>query len=228
MSSIKIKDIPKEERPLEKLLRNGADKLNNKELLAVILGSGTREESVIGLADRIIARFEGIDKVLVADIRMLKEIKGVGEVKAARIAAVSELSSRYKYEREKRKADRITDPETVYKIYGHKMEKYEKEVVMVVALNTKKEIISEEEISIGINNSSLIHPREVFNYAIRKSADSIILIHNHPSGDVKPSKNDINVTTRLKECGKLVGIELVDHIIIGKSKHYSFKEKGLV
>lgn len=227
MESIKIKNIPINERPREKLLKYGVGSLNNNELLAVILGSGTREENVIQLSGRIIAKFNGIDNVFRAGLNDLKAIKGIGEAKASQLIALAELSNRYRSYMSEEKI-RVSSPKIIFEKFGEKMRVLEKEIVTVVVLNTKKEIILSEDISVGINNSSLIHPREVFNTAIKNCGDSVIVIHNHPSGDPKPSKNDINVTIRLKECGKLLGIELIDHIIIGNRKYISLKEKGLV
>lgn len=226
-NSIKMKDIPHEDRPRERIIKWGPEGLTNSELLAVVLGTGLRDENVVQMSTRLISEFKGLDKVLEAGIGELRQVKGIGYAKAAKLIALSELINRYRSHTSKEKI-RISSPEIVFNLFGEKMRSLKQEIVKILVLNTKKEILYESDVSKGTNNSSLIHPREIFTEAIRNGGDSIIVIHNHPSGDPKESKNDINVTTRLKECGKLLGIELVDHIIIGDREYISLKEKGLV
>ncbi len=227
MKQLKIKDIPCNERPREKMSIYGVESLGNSELLAILLGSGSKKENVLQLSSRVLKEFGGLNNVFSASKEELTEIQGIGIAKASQLIALSELCKRYRSYKSKEKI-KITEPKDIVENFMEEMRVYSKEILKLLVLNTKKEIVTARDISIGTNNSALIHPREVFNLAIKNCGDSIILIHNHPSGDPKPSKNDINVTLRLKECGKLLGIELIDHIIIGDRKFTSMKEKGFV
>jgi len=227
MKQLKIKDIPCNERPREKMIIYGVESLGNSELLAILLGSGSKKENVLQLSSRVLKEFGGLNNVFSASAEELTDIQGIGIAKASQLIALSELCKRYRSYKSKEKI-KITEPKDIVENFMEEMRVYSKEILKLLVLNTKKEIVTARDISIGTNNSALIHPREVFNLAIKSSGDSIILIHNHPSGDPKPSKNDINVTIRFKECGKLLGIELIDHIIIGDRKFTSMKEKGFI
>jgi len=200
---LKIKDLPKNERPREKMLRYGAEYLSNSELLALILRTGTKEDSVLNLCDRLLSHCGGINGISSPSINDLKQVKGIGEVKATQVLALAELATRF-----------------------NSFKSGEEHIVIM--LNTKNIIISVKDISIGNLNSSIVHPREVFIEAIKLSSASVILCHNHPSGDPTPSKEDILITKRLKECGTLLGIEVLDHIIIGNEAYISLKEKGII
>ncbi|HSP46495.1 MAG TPA: DNA repair protein RadC [Clostridiaceae bacterium] len=223
----KIMDMPEMERPQERLLRYGADSLSNSELLAVILRTGTQAENVINLSHRLINNFEGINGLLEATKEELMEVKGIKEAKAAQILSVAELSKRFLTYRSG-DSYRITSPEHAANLIMVELRTHKKEVLKVLLLNTKNVVIGVFNASIGSLNSSIVHPREIFKEAIRKSAASIILAHNHPSGDPTPSQEDISSTSRIKEVGKIIGIELLDHIIIGDGKYISLKEKNLL
>lgn len=224
---IKVKDLPKNERPREKLLRYGANQLSNSELLAVILRTGTKDDNILNLCDKLISHFGGINGLLNPSIEDLKGIKGIGEAKATQIMALAELSTRFNSFKSGEEYV-ISCPKDVAFYMMKEMNTYKKEYFKLIMLNTKNIIISVKDVSIGNLNSSIVHPREVFLEAIKMSSSSVILCHNHPSGDPTPSKEDIAVTKRLKECGTLLGIEVLDHIIIGRKKYISLKEEDIV
>ena len=222
-----IKDMTLEERPREKMILKGEKSLTNEELLAIILRTGTKNKSAIDLARNIINKdFQGIRYLKEVSIEQLCDIDGIGISKATQIKAALELGNRissYKPVRYK-----INNPWDIYTYYMDDMRYLKKEVFKIVLLNTKNEIITEIDISMGTLNSSLVHPREVFVEAIKRSANKIILLHNHPSGQVEPSKEDKSITKRLVECGMIIGIEVIDHIIIGDGEYYSFKKNMII
>ncbi|HOH89837.1 MAG TPA: DNA repair protein RadC [Bacillota bacterium] len=221
-----IKNLPEEERPRERLARHGASVLSNAELLAILLRTGTREESAISLAHRILVQEQGLRYLADSNVEQLSSINGIGKAKAAQIKAAIELGKRLAaFEPGADKP--LKCPQDVAGLLMEEMRYLKKEHMKLVLLNVKCNLISVEEISVGSLNASIVHPREVFNPAIRKSSASIIMVHNHPSGDPAPSSEDISITARIAEAGKLIGIELVDHIIIGDGKYVSMKEKGL-
>ena len=221
-----IQDMTLEERPREKMILNGPDSLSDAELLAIIIRSGTQKLNAIQLGQAIIKKADNIRYLQDLTIEELKSINGIGETKAVQIKAALELSKRIaSFKPEKYK---IKNPWDIYKYYMESLRYQYKEIFKVVLLNTKNEIITDVDISMGTLNSSLVHPREVFREAIRRSSNKIILLHNHPSGNAEPSKEDKSVTNRLKECGELIGIEVIDHIIIGDGIYFSFKENMLI
>jgi DNA repair protein RadC len=220
-----LKDLPPEERPRERLVKYGEHALSIQELLQIILRSGTSGESVALLAQKLLAHFGNLEKIKEASIEELMSIKGIGLTKATQIKAALELGRRAELTIETHKR-KILSPEDVFKLMKSKLKDYSKEHFYIIALTTRNTVIC--EISIGTLNSSLVHPREVFNEAIRHKASSIILIHNHPSNDPTPSKDDIEITIRLIESGKILDIEVIDHIIITKNNYFSFKERKLI
>ena len=221
-----IKNLPEEERPRERLARHGASVLSNAELLAILLRTGTKEESAISLAHRILVQEQGLRYLADSNVEQLSAINGIGKAKAAQIKAAIELGKRLAaFEPGADKP--LKCPQDVAGLLMEEMRYLKKEHMKLVLLNVKCNLISVEEISVGSLNASIVHPREVFNPAIRKSSASIIMVHNHPSGDPSPSSEDISITARIAKAGKLIGIELVDHIIIGDGKYVSMKEKGL-
>lgn len=223
-----IKELPTAERPREKLIRSGAGSLSNSELLAILIGSGTKEASAITLANRILAlEEEGISFLTYCLPEELSGIPGMGMAKSCQIIAAIELGKRIAT---KPKGNRIniTSPNEVASLFIEEMRYLKKEYFKVLLLNTKNEIIMIENISIGSLNSSVVHPREVFCTAIKKSACSVIAVHNHPSGNPAPSQTDIDVTRRLAEAGELLGIKVLDHLIIGDGVYVSLKEKMLL
>ncbi|HWR60189.1 MAG TPA: DNA repair protein RadC [Clostridia bacterium] len=221
-----IKDLPEGERPRERLIRHGASVLSNAELLAILLRTGTKDESAISLAHRILVQEQGLRYLVDSNVEQLSCINGIGQAKAAQLKAAIELGKRLAaYELGADKP--VKCPQDVASLLMEEMRYLKKEHMKLVLLNVKCNLISVEEISVGSLNASIVHPREVFNPAIRKSSASIIMVHNHPSGDPTPSSEDAAITARIDEAGKLIGIELVDHIIIGDGKYISMKEKGL-
>ncbi|PJN87424.1 RadC family protein [Bacillus sp. mrc49] len=220
-----IRDYPKEERPRERFLQDGPQSLSNQELLALLLRTGTREESVLQLAGRLINSVKGLRPLKEASVEELTGIKGIGEAKAIHILASVELGRRMNQLNDQ---DRyvIRSPEDGANYCMEEMRFLTQEHFVCLYLNTKNQVLQKTTIFIGSLNASIVHPREVFKEAFRRSAASIICLHNHPSGDPTPSREDIEVTKRLAECGRIIGIEVLDHIIIGEHKYVSLKEKG--
>lgn len=225
MASVMIKDVPKCDRPRERLIQLGSKHLSQQELLSILLGSGTKEESVTNLAQRLLMHFEGIQLLKDASVDELVAIKGIGEAKAVTILAAIELGRRI-HQMQPQERYVIRSPEDGADYIMEEMRDLKQEHFVAMYLNTKNQILHRQTIFIGSLNSSIVHPREVYKEAIKRSAASIICAHNHPSGDPSPSQEDIHVTRRLLECGKMLGIELLDHIIIGDRKFVSLKEKG--
>lgn len=222
-----IKDIPEEDRPRERLIKHGPEALSNSELLAIILRTGTKSETAIDMASRLISSKEGLKFLSSCTIQELSEIKGIGKAKASQIKAAVELGKRIKNFRADNKI-KISSPEDIADLVMEDMRYLKKEHLRVIFLNTKNIVIDVKDLSIGSLNASVVHPREIYSEAIRKSSASIIICHNHPSGDPTSSQEDINITRRLSEVGKLVGIDLLDHLIIGDGCYISLKEKGIL
>ena len=221
-----IQDMTLEERPREKMILNGAGSLTDAELLAILIRTGTKQFNAIQLGKAIIEKADNIRYLQNITIEELESINGIGKTKAVQIKAALELGNRIaSYKPAKYK---IKNPWDIYKYYMESLRYQYKEIFKVVLLNTKNEIMTDVDISMGTLNSSLVHPREVFREAIIRSSNKIILLHNHPSGNAEPSKEDKSVTNRLKECGELIGIEVIDHIIIGDGIYFSFKENMLI
>ncbi|ASS92059.1 MULTISPECIES: RadC family protein [Aeribacillus] len=220
-----IRDFPEEERPRERLIHNGPKGLSNHELLAILLRTGTKGESVLELANKLLKTFGGLRMLKEASVQEIMGIPGIGKAKAVQIIAALELGKRIHQLAYK---DRyvIRSPQDASNYVMEEMRFLKQEHFVGLYLNTKNQVLHKQTIFIGSLNTSIVHPREVFKEALKCSAASFICIHNHPSGDPSPSKEDIEVTRRLSECGKLIGIELLDHIIIGERKYVSLKEKG--
>ncbi|WP_223702955.1 RadC family protein [Sutcliffiella deserti] len=220
-----IKDYPEDQRPRERLIQDGPQSLSNHELLAIILRTGTKEESVLQLANKLLTSFEGLRLFKDASVEELTNIKGIGSVKAVQLLAAVELGRRiHRLQYEDRYV--IRSPEDAANYVMEDMRFLSQEHFVCLYLNTKNQVLHQQTVFIGSLNASIVHPREVFKEAFRRSAASFICLHNHPSGDPSPSREDIEVTKRLNECGKLIGIELLDHLIIGDQKFISLKEKG--
>ncbi len=223
----KIKDLPLDERPREKLIEKGRESLSNEELIAIILRCGYREESVKNLAIRLVKSlntFQDLNSITYQD---LIKIKGIKEAKAISLLASIELGRRLTLIKNTQKI-KITNAKDIYerlqiKIIGMKQEK-----LFAFFLNVKNEVIKEEVIFIGTQNKSITHPREIFNAAIKYSAVKLILAHNHPTGDVTPSKEDIVFTKNLKKIGEIIQIPLLDHIIVSEISFFSFFEHQLL
>ncbi|MBM7620454.1 DNA repair protein RadC [Bacillus tianshenii] len=226
-TSLMIRDYPEDERPRERLIQDGPQSLSNHELLAIMLRTGSKEESVLQLANRLLTSFEGLRLLKDASVDEMMSIKGIGSAKAVQIMAAVELGRRiHRLQYEDRYV--IRSPEDAANYVMEDMRFLTQEHFVCLYLNTKNQVLHQQTIFIGSLNASIVHPREVFKEAFRRSAASFICLHNHPSGDPSPSREDIDVTKRLNECGKLIGIELLDHLIIGDQKFISLKEKGYV
>lgn len=221
-----LHDLPKEERPRERLVKFGEQALSAQELLQLILGRGVAGESVTVTAQKLLTHFGSLQKLAEASIEELSSIKGIGLAKAAQIKAAFEIGRRFFAQTSSYKSKELTDPKKVYRLVKSKLKDFNKEHFYLISLNSRNHSVS--EISLGTLNANLVHPREVFSEAIKSKAASVILVHNHPSGDPEPSEDDLEITKRLVESGKILGIEVVDHIIVTKSSFLSFKERGLI
>lgn len=220
---MKIKDMLEDSRPRERLVKFGVQNLSEAELLALILEKGTKEANVIEMANMLISQY-GLDKLSQCSLRELQEIKGIGFAKACQILALFEFNKRHNLSKQKIK--HIKSAEDVFDLFKEKLKDEKQESFFILMLNNKNYVIGEEVITRGILDSSIIHPREVFKPAIKNSASRIILVHNHPSGDPNPSEEDKDITEKLIEAGKMIDISVLDHVIIGKEKWWSWREKS--
>ena len=209
--------MPRDERPYEKCSRLGAEHLSDVELLAVLLRTGTRGENALELAGRILYHAGGIGILGIHQFNAerLKQIKGIGNVKAIQISCISDTVC-------------FTDPKTIAQYYMEDLRHEKQEHMKLLMLNSKAKLLGETTISKGTVNASLVTPRELFIEALQKNAVSIIILHNHPSGDPSPSREDMLTTKRIQDAGALIGIELLDHIIIGNNCYISFREEGML
>lgn len=223
-----MKELPESEMPYEKFLRNGVQSLSDADLLAVILRNGSKERTALQLAQDILCKGEkNLLNLNRLSLDELQEIPGIGRVKAIQLKCVAELSRRMastKYQR----AMQANNPGTVADYYMERLRHETKEKLLLAMFDVKNHFLGDAVISIGTVNSSLVSPREIYLEALRCQAFKIILLHNHPSGDPEPSEEDRRTTMRISECGKLLGIHLVDHIIIGDNRYISFRETGIL
>ena len=226
-SSFTVRDLPRQERPRERLQKFGAEALSAQELLALVIGRGIPKKSVMNIAQELLAKFGNIKAISQATIEELSEIKGIGFAKAAQLKACFELGKREELEPELKNFD-IKDPESVVRAIRTSIKDKAKEHFKLILLNPRNKIIGISTISIGTLNASLVHPREVFKDAIVHSAASVVLAHNHPSGDPEPSEDDLKITKKLVDSGKILGIEVLDHIIIAKNGFKSLANEGLI
>ena len=230
MSSTAIKDWPEDERPREKLLKRGAAALSDAELLALVLrtGDAAAGRSAIDLGRELLERFGGnLRELAQAELNELQQVKGLGLAKAASIKAAFTLGSRFQARRLET-LERFTSPAQVFEFFHHELRDSRKELFLVLLLDGKNRITRKVQVSEGSLNQSIVHPREVFAPAVRESAAAVIFVHNHPSGDPAPSREDREITRRLKEAGDILGIKVLDHIIIGDGSYFSFVESGLL
>lgn len=223
---VKIKDIPVMERPCERLIENGVELLSNEELLAIIFKTGTKGKSAKDLGELLLSKVGNIKKLNDINYEYLKNIKGIGRSKACNLLASIELGKRINREVDSIKNIKLTNSEMVYKFYKDKLGNKKQEYFYAVYLDTSKKIIGDKLLFIGTINYSLVYPREVFKEAYLLGASAIICIHNHPSGNPIPSKQDFEITNNLIEVGKVLGIKVIDHIIICKNNYYSFLENN--
>ena len=218
-----MKNIPKIDRPREKLIQYGPEKLSNSELLALLLRSGNKDINAIELAGEILKKF-GAKKLPNLNFKDLNKISGLGPAKACEIIACFELGKRLLKDK---KAQIYLTPKEIWEELRD-LRNHKKEHFVIFYLDSRNQEIKREIISIGSLNANLVHPREVFEPAVRNLTAQIILAHNHPSGDSTPSEDDLEITKRLVEAGKILGIEVIDHIIVAKDNFFSFKEKDLI
>lgn len=221
-----IKNVPYSEQPRERLMSIGASNLSNSELLAILIRTGSFNNSALDIGKTLLSSCnDSLAELSEMTIEELCMFEGIGESKACQLLASLELGKRVKQMGGLRGA-KMSSPTEVVDFFSAELADIKVEKFIGVFLNTKNEVINWEVISIGSLNASIVHPREVFNRAIRRNAASFIAVHNHPSGHITPSKEDLNITKRLYEVGQLVGIPLIDHIIIAKDNYYSFKEEN--
>lgn len=222
-NDITIKELPVDERPREKLFRYGVKTLSNSELLAILLSTGDKENSALMLAGKVLILSKGIGNLADLIPEELLKIPGIGNAKACKILAAVEIGKRMAADRAELRPE-VRHSDDVATLLMSSMRYLKKEHFKVICLNTKGEIIHIEDISIGNLNSSIVHPREVFRDAVKRGANSIIVAHNHPSGNPNPSKNDYDVTRRLVEAGYLLGVAVLDHLIIGDGIYISLRD----
>lgn len=218
-----IRHLNVEDRPREKMLQSGISSLSETELVAVLIGTGQRGESALLLAETLLFTAGNHEQFMEMTLEELMSIKGIGLSKASRILAGIELGKRF-HRRKTIREIAINNPQSIYNHFSVTLRNEQREHFIIVMLDTKNKVIGEAVVSIGNLNSSIVHPREVFKVAIKRSAHSLILVHNHPSGDPEPSQEDLLITERLIQASKIIGIDILDHIIIGYDRFYSMKQ----
>ena len=225
---VRIKDLPQDERPLERLYKYGPDVLRPSELIAIIIRTGTEQATAIQLGEQLLQKYDGNLKRIANDneVQIAEGIKGLGKVKAGQIMAAFELGKRMAAFLEER--PQIGSPADAARIMMSTMRDVEQELLYVLCLDTKNNVIKQRRIFEGSLNASIVHPREVFRFAIEEAAAAIILVHNHPSGDPYPSQEDLRATKQLIEAGNYIQIPVLDHVIIGDGAFISLKEEGLM
>lgn len=226
--SFTVHDLPLSERPRERLLKLGSEALSAQEVLALMLGRGTRGESVMVISQKLISRFGNLRGVAEASIEELKEVKGIGLAKAAQIKAALEFSRRLDGKVGEEPRPVIKSPEDVAVQVRSRLKRKKKEHFLLLCLDTRNRLIDVCPISVGSLDTSVVHPREVFREAISYCASSVIFAHNHPSGDPEPSREDIELTGRLVKAGEIIGIDVLDHIIVCDDSHLSLKARNLL
>ncbi|AIQ31927.1 MULTISPECIES: RadC family protein [Paenibacillus] len=220
-----LRDLPHEERPRERMMHYGAESLSQAELLAILLRTGAQSESAIHIAQRLLGITGGLRGLADLSIEELTTIKGIGPAKAVQLKAGIELGRRMANSRLTEPVI-IRSPQDAAEILTEQLRYLQKEHFICLFLNTKNHVIAQETLSMGSLNASIVHPREVFRAAMKCSSAAIICAHNHPSGDPTPSPEDISLTSRLIQAGEIVGIDVLDHLVIGDSSFVSLKEKG--
>ena len=225
--SFTIHDLPASERPRERLQKFGVEALSAQEILALILGRGIAGESVMVTAQRLLSQFGSLKGIASASVEELSQVKGIGIAKASQIKAAFELTNRLEDYSGSGDKPLVKTPDDVVSAVRSRLRGKKKEHFLALLLDTRSQLIKVSEISIGSLDTSIVHPREVFKEAISASAASVIFVHNHPSGDPEASEDDIELTKRLTKAGEIVGIDVLDHIIIGDKKYLSLKREGL-
>ena len=225
--SFTIHDLPASERPRERLQKFGVEALSAQEILALILGRGIAGESVMITAQRLLSQFGNLKGIASASVEELSQVKGIGIAKASQLKAAFELTNRLEDYSESGNKPLVKTPDDVVGVVRSRLRGKKKEHFLALLLDTRSQLIKVSEISIGSLDTSIVHPREVFKEAISASAASVVFAHNHPSGDPEASEDDIELTKRLAKAGEIVGIDVLDHIIIGDKKYLSLKREGL-
>ena len=220
---MKIKDLPEQNRPRERFLKHGPEALSDSELFAIILRTGSPSENVIDMSNRLIKKY-GLNNLFDCSLTELQKIKGIGPSKAMQLLAMAELGKRYS--QSKNPINKISCAQDVFDLFHERLRDKKQEEFYVLMLNSKNNIIKEQFIYKGTLNAAIIEPREIFKEALKNSAAKIILIHNHPSGDPSPSKEDVDITKKINEAGQIVDIKVLDHIIIGNGSWWSWIEKS--
>lgn len=224
--NISLKELPVEDLPRERLIRLGAQNLSNEELLAILLRTGTKNISVKSLALQLLSKVESITELKDLSFQNISSIKGMGIAKSTNILAALELGRRVYEERIPVKAMPIKNSLEAYRHFGKEIENSTQENFLVIYMDNQHRYISSKIIFKGTINQSIVHPREVFKEALRENSNSIIVMHNHPSGVLTPSKADDKVTMQLVEAGNMIGVQLIDHLIVGRGNYYSYIEEG--
>lgn len=222
-----IKELPESERPRERLLQAGDEHLSDAELLAIIIGGGSKQESAVELARRLLGRFGGFRALAECTAAELSALKGIGPAKVAQIKAALAIARRFSTE-QIRPGVAITGSPQLFSHFRERLVSLRKETFYSLLLDTKHRLIREEKIAVGSLSESVVHPREVFRSAVAESAAAVAFVHNHPSGNPDPSPEDHRLTRRLCEAGELVGIKVLDHLIVGRDSYFSFAEAGLI
>jgi len=218
---MKISNLPKTSRPRERFLELGPNSLSDAELFALILRTGNKNENIIEISNKLLSIYS-LEELQNCSLIELQKIKGIGEAKAMQLSSMFELFKRMQNQfKEKIK---ISSAKQVFELFKNKLKDKKQEHFYILLLDTKNKVIKQEKISSGILDASIVHPREIFNPAIKNSSSRIILVHNHPSGDPTPSKEDLEITKNLIQAGELLGIEILDHIIIGENTFWSYIE----
>jgi DNA repair protein RadC len=226
--SFTVRDLPLSERPRERLLKLGSEALSAQEILALILGRGIKGESVMVTSQKLLSRFGNLRGIANASVEELSEIRGVGLAKAAQIKAALELSKRLEGDAGEQQKPMVKSPEDVVNIVKSQLKGKKKEHFLVLCLDTRNRVINCRPVSIGSLDTSIVHPREVFKEAVSSSAASVVFVHNHPSGDPEPSKEDVELTKRLVKAGEIIGIDVLDHIIVCDRSYLSLKAKNFL
>ena len=220
-----IRELPAEERPRERLAHYGPKSLKTSELVAILLRTGQRGESALALADRLMAHYGSLGALARASIDDLQQFAGIGPTKAIEMSAAFELGRRLSAAAPNEKPT-IESPEDVMALVGIELRDHNREHFLSLLLNTKNQVLRVETISIGSLNASIVHPREAFRSAVAASANAVIFVHNHPSGDPTPSREDHTLTARLIEAGDILGIPVLDHVVVGENRFVSLKAEG--